>query len=299
MQTNILIARSYGGPDVLEFHRQELPPVAAGMARVTVKAAGINPIDARRMTGEFRHAPLPQAFGTEFSGVISALPDGVTEWAVGDGVLGSGAGFTHATVIDVPLDNLVRLPAGMDWAVAGSLAGAAQTAATVLAELGEMRSLLIHGGAGGVGSIAIQLAKARGISVVATGSAANQAYLAELGAVPVVYGAGLTARLKAAHSAPFDAAVDMAGTAEASEASLALVKADGIIGSITGKPLPSPRIRPMWVKRDRKVLAEITDAVADGRMSWEVSRRFPFADAAAAYEAILTGHTRGKSVLVF
>lgn len=269
------------------------------MARITVKAAGINPIDARRMTGEFRHAPLPQAFGTEFAGVIAALPAGTTDWAVGDEVLGSGAGFTHASVIDVPVDNLVRSPAGLDWAVAGSLAGAAQTAATILAELGDIRSLLVHGGAGGVGSITIQLAKARGITVVATGSAANQDYLANLGAIPVVYGAGLTDRLKAAHPAAFDAAIDMAGTPEATEASLALVKPDGIIGSITGKPLTSPRIKAMWVKRDRRVLEDITAAVAAGRVSWDVSRRFPFAEAPSAYEAILTGHTRGKSVLVF
>lgn len=299
MQTTILIARTYGGPDVLEFHMQALPPLAPGMARIAVKAAGINPIDARRMTGEFRHAALPQAFGTEFAGTIAELPADVAGWSVGDEVLGSGAGFTHASVIDVPMANLVRRPAGMDWAVAGSLAGAAQTAATILSELGDIRSLLIHGGAGGVGSILIQLAKARGGTVVATGSPASQDYLAGLGALPVVYGAGLSDRVQAAHRVPFDAAVDMAGTAEATATSLALVKPEGIIGSITGKPLTSPRIRAMWVKRDRAVLEQITNDVAAGRMSWDVSRRFPFAEAPSAYEAILTGHTRGKSVLVF
>jgi len=299
MKSTILIARTYGQPDVLEFFEQDLPPLAAGMARIEVRVAGVNPIDARRMTGEFRHAPMPQGFGTEFAGVIVDLPTGTKGWDIGDEVLGSGAGFTHATMIDVPLANLVGRPANVDWLVAGTLAGAAQTAMTILDELGEIRSLLIHGASGGVGSITIQIARSRGIAVVATASAGNQDYLAELDAVPVEYGPGLIERLKAVHPKLFDASVDMAGTEEATKASLVCVRPNGLIGSIAGVPTSSDRVQAIWVKRNRSNLQTVVDGVANGRFRWAVSRTYPFAEAADAYRAILAGHTRGKSALTF
>jgi len=299
MKTRILIARRYGQADVLEFVEQELPPLAAGTARVEVKAAGLNPIDARRMTGEFRHAPLPQGFGAEFAGVIVDLPAGTEGWAVGDEVLGSGGRFTHATVIDVPLANLVARPTNVDWAVAGSLAGVAQTAVTILDEVGDVGSLLIHGASGGVGSITVQIARARGIDVVATASARNQDYLAELGATPVEYGPGLIERLEAAHPALFDASIDMVGTEEATQASLARVKPDGLIGTIAGVHVSSDRVQALWTKRSPAKLKAVVDGVAEGRFRWDVSKAYPFADAAQAYAAILAGHTRGKSALMF
>jgi len=299
MKSMILIARAYGQPDVLEFFEQELPRLAAGTARIKVKAAGINPIDARRMTGEFRHAAMPQGFGTEFAGVIVDLPAGTEGWAVGDEVLGSGGGFTHATVIDVPLANLVARPANVDWAVAGSLAGVAQTAMTILDDVGDVGSLLIHGASGGVGSITIQIARARGIDVVATASARNQDYLAALGATPVEYGSGLIERLEVAHPAPFDASIDLSGKEEATQASLARVKPDGLIGSIAGVQLSSDRVQALWTKRSPAKLKAVVDGVAEGRFRWDVSKTYPFVDAAKAYAAILAGHTRGKSALVF
>jgi len=299
MISKILIARSYGQPDVLEFSEQELPPLAAGTARIKVKAAGINPIDARRMTGEFRHASLPQAFGTEFAGIIAELPAGTEGWAVGDEVLGSGGGFTHATVIDVPLANLVVRPANVEWAVAGSLAGVAQTAVTILNEVGDVGSLLIHGASGGVGSITVQIARFRGINVVATASAQNQDYLAALGATPVEYGPGLIGRLETAHPALFDASIDMSGKEEATQASLARVKPGGLIGSIAGVQSSSDRVQALWTKRNPAKLKVVVDGVAEGRFRWEISKTYSFAEAAKAYAAILAGHTRGKAALIF
>lgn len=299
MKSTILIARRYGQPDVLEFLEQELPPVAADTARIQVKAAGINPIDARRMTGEFRHGPLPQGFGTEFAGVIVALPEGVDGWAVGDEVLGSGGGFTHATVIDVPVTNLVARPGHLDWPVAGSLAGVGQTAMTILDDVGNVGSLLIHGGSGGVGSITIQMARARGIEVVATASARNLDYLAALGATPVEYGPGLTERLAAIHPALFDASIDMSGKEEATQASLARVRPDGLIGSIAGIAPSSNRVQALWTRRNVAKLKAVVDGVGEGRFRWDVSKTYPFAEAADAYREILAGHNRGKIVLTF
>lgn len=118
MKSTILFASSYGQANVLDFATQELPSLVSGMARIQVKASGINPIDARRMTGEFRHTPLPQTFGTEFAGIIVEVGNNANGWQIGDEVLGSGGAFTHATVIDVPVGNLVARPKTISWEVA-------------------------------------------------------------------------------------------------------------------------------------------------------------------------------------
>ncbi|WP_173912184.1 NADP-dependent oxidoreductase [Acinetobacter sp. Marseille-Q1618] len=298
MKSTILVAHEYGSSDVLEFQQVELPELATGMARIQVKAAGINPIDARRMTGEFKHSALPQTFGTEFSGVIIEVEEN-SQWSIGDEVLGSGGAFTHATVIDVPIANLIKKPNNISWAVAGSFAGVAQTAMTILNEMGEAKSLLIHGGAGGVGSVTVQLAKEKGMDVYATASEKNQDYLRKLGATPVVYGDGLIERLKAVHPNLFDASIDMVGSEEATQASLATVKAGGFMGTIAGRKLSSALIQPIWVKRNPENLAYVVKGVADQRLSWKVSREYPFEQAAQAYTDILQGHTQGKSVLIF
>lgn len=300
MKTTILIAQSYGQADVLEFHSQNLPQLPEGMARIEVKAAGINPIDARRMTGEFKHAPLPQAFGTEFAGTIVEIGPN-TKWKVGDEVLGSGGAFTHATIIDVPINNLVAKPKSITWEVVGTIAGAAQTAMTILDEIGDVKSLLIHGASGGVGSITVQIAKERGIEVVATASSRNQDYLKSLGAIPVVYGEGLIERLKSVYPDQFDASIDMSGTEDAAKASVECVKPNGFIGSIAGKKFSIARVQPVWVKRNPENLKYVVDGIDEGKFKWEVlpENIYPFEKASEAYANILQGHTRGKSVLIF
>jgi len=298
MKSTVLIAAKYGQSDVLEYVTTELPELSAGMARIKIKSAGLNPIDARKMTGEFRMAPLPQTFGTEFAGVIVAIDPNNGTWSIGDEVLGSGGAFTHATVIDVPIGNLIAKPASIDWTNAGTLAGVSQTAMTILDDIGNVDSLLIHGGSGGVGSITIQLAVKKGIKVVATASAKNQEYLQSLGAIPVVYGQGLIDRLKAVHSTPFDASIDMAGTDEATQTSIQTVKPNGFIGSISGKKL-SPQVRAVWVKRNPSNLKYVVDGIAAGEFKWNIDKSYPFEKAAEAYTSLLGGHTRGKLVFIF
>lgn len=298
-KSTILLANSYGPADVLEFQEYQLAALPEGFARIQVKAAGINPIDARRMTGEFKHAALPQTFGTEFSGEILEIDSNTNNFKVGDAVLGSGGAFTHATVIDVPISNLIRKPAQLSWEVAGSLAGVAQTAMTILDELGPIKSLLIHGASGGVGSITVQLAKERGIEVIGTASKGNLAYLEQLGAKAITYGEGLIERIKEVHSGAIDASIDMVGTEEATQASLATVKPEGIIGSIAGKRTSSDRVRAIWVKKNPRNLQYVVEGVADGKFNWEIDSIYSFRDAQQAYAKILEGHTRGKIVLSF
>jgi len=300
MQTTILIAQSYGEADkVLEFYSQELPDLNSGYARIKVKSAGINPIDARRMTGEFRHGTLPQTFGTEYAGEIIEIDSKESQWKVGDMVLGSCGAFTHATTIDVPIANLVKRPETISWEVAGTLAGVSQTAMTILDEIGDVKSILIHGASGGVGSITIQLAKERGFDVVATGSEKNQDYLKNLGAKAVVYGDGLIDRLKEINPEHFDASIDMSGTEDALQASLQTVKPEGFIGSIAGKKLSSPRLQAVWVKRNPENLKYVVDRISEGKFTWEIDTVYPFEKAVEAYANTLSGHTRGKNVLIF
>lgn len=294
MNTTVLLAHAYGQSNVLELENHTLPPLASGMARIHVKASGINPIDARRITGELKHAQLPQTFGTEFAGVTEN-----SAWKIGDEVLGSGGAFIHATVIDVPLANLVAKPKNLEWSIAGSIAGAAQTAMTILDEIGPMQSLLVHDGSGGVGSITIQLAVSRGITVIATASAKNQDYIRSLGAIPVVYGEGLIERLKKVHPHQFDASIDMVGNEDATQASLATVKNGGFMGTIAGRKLSSAEIQAVWVKRNVSNLKHVVEGVANNTFNWTVSREYPFRDSQQAYRDILEGHTQGKSVLLF
>jgi enoyl reductase len=299
METTALTARRYGQPDVLEYVTFAMPELARDTARIAVRAAGINPVDARRMTGELQFGDLPLFFGTEYAGTIVALNGDEGGWTAGDEVLGSGGDFTHATIIDVPIANLVRRPSSLPWETVGSLAGAAQTALTILEELGPVSSLLIHGGAGGVGTITIQLARQQGITVVATGSQDSQRHLAALGATPVVYGPGLIERLEQARPGIFDASIDMAGTAEATEASLARVKADGLIGSIAAMSPSSERVRPIMRRRDPALVERVVAGVVARDLKWLVSADYLFEDARSAYQAILARHVRGKSVLTF
>lgn len=294
----VLIARHFGGPEVLEFLSEPAPGPGPGEVLVQVRAAGVNPIDTRRMTGEFG-TDLPQTFGAEFAGTIQAVGADTAPWQVGDDVLGSGVGVTHATHIVVPARHLVAKPESLSWEIAGSLAAAGQTAATILRELAVPAggSLLVHGGSGGVGSITVQLAVGQGATVVATASAANQDYLRALGAIPVEYGPGLADRIAAVHPEPFTASIDMIGNREATETSLALVAPEGAIVTIAGRQVDSPRVRVMRGQRSREDLQRLVDGVTGGTLRWEVSRSYPLLDAVTAYRDMLSGHTRGKSVL--
>lgn len=298
-KTKILIASTYGDAEVLSIQETDLAPLAADFARIQVRAAGINPIDARRMSGEFKHGSNPQTFGTEFAGEIMELGSPNSSFQVGDAVLGSGGNFTHATVIDVPIQNLIKKPEKLSWEVAGSIAGVAQTAMTILDELGEIKSLLIHGASGAVGAITAQLAIQRGITVIGTSSPQNVAYVKSLGAIAVPYGTGLSERIKTIHPELIDASVDMSGTEEATLTSLELVKPDGIISTIAGKPVSSKRVINIWVKRNPRNLQVVVDGIASGQFEWKIDSIYPFEQAKQAYQKVLTGNMHGKVVLSF
>lgn len=228
---------SFGAPDVLEVVEVDTPRPGPGQVRVRVKAAGVQPFDARfrgGLFGEYVPAHFPQTVGNEFAGVVDEVGEGVNSFPEGSEVLGFVWQAGYAEHVVVGADQIVAKPAAMPWDEAGALSASGQTADTALEELavGGDETVLIHAAAGGVGSFAVQLARERDASVVGTASERNHDYLRSLGAIPVAYGEGLVDRVRAKAPQGVDAALDAHGGDEAIQASVELVADRDRIGTL-------------------------------------------------------------------
>ena len=244
----VALATAYGGPEVLTVTDQAVGEPGPGEARIAVRASGINPVDAKSYSGAFGADParLPLRLGSEAAGVVTAVGPSAAgpagPLAVGDEVIAFRAPGAYAAELIVPASALVPRPAELDWPQAAGLMLAGTTAwhTMVVTAVSEGDTVLVHGGAGGVGIMAVQLAQDRGARVVATASPAHHALLRELGAVPVSYGYGLIDRVRAAAPQGIDAAVDTVGADEAVDVSLELVADRARIVTIAafGRGLP-------------------------------------------------------------
>ena len=312
---SVVIAAAFGGPEVLSVVEEPAAEPGPGQARVTVRAAGVNPVDYKAYSGAFGADParLPVRPGSEAAGVVNAAgPDAVGPAgpvAVGDEVIAYRAPGAYATELVVPAAALVPKPRALDWAQAAGLMLAGVTAWHTLAatDVRQGDTVLIHGGAGGVGLMAVQLAIARGATAVATASPARHGFLRDLGALPVAYGAGLADRVRAAVPGGVDAAVDLAGTDEAVDVSLELVADRARIATIAAprrgfeagiKVLGgAPGADPGTQIRDAARL-ELAQLAAAKTLRVFVTQTFPLAGAADAHQAIMSGHTTGKIALI-
>ncbi len=229
-----------GGPEVLRVTEVPDPEPGPGEVRVRVYAAGVQPVDLAIREG-FRPPGLavepPFVLGNEFAGVVDRLGPDSGGWAVGDEVLGFRVLDGHAELVTVDAAQLVAKPAGMPWEQAGSLSASGQTAhvALTLLGVGPGDTVLVHGASGGVGTVAVQLARAWGATVIGTASERNHDYLRELGAIPVAYGDGLVEWVRAAAPQGVSAAFDAAGRG-ALEASVELVADKDRIGTVVDYP---------------------------------------------------------------
>jgi NADPH:quinone reductase-like Zn-dependent oxidoreductase len=209
----------YGGTDVLSVADAPSLTASPGQVRLAMRAAGVNPIDWKMMQGLMREEiplALPAGLGSDVAGVVDQVGAGVTEFQVGDDVLGSSLTTSFSETVLADPANLITKPADVSWEVAGSLAGAGGTAWAVLEQL-DIRAddtLLVHGAAGGVGTFAVQLAAARGARVIGTASERNHEYLRSIGAVPVTYGDGLFERVLSIAPQGVDAVLDTSGRGE-------------------------------------------------------------------------------------
>jgi NADPH:quinone reductase-like Zn-dependent oxidoreductase len=292
---------SYGGPEVLSWADAPDPHAGAGQVRIAVRAASVNPIDWKLLSGAMSGGqPLTETgyLGYDAAGVVDEIGPEVGDVSVGDDVFGRGQN-THAQY--AVLDSWARKPPSVDWAVAAAAGVAGETGERALRLLGVEGgdTVFIDGGAGGVGAVAVQMALARGARVVASASEANQDYLREVGAIPVRYGEGVADRVRAAAGGQVDAVFDVAGktpieqlTSLVSEPSRVLSIANFAAGQagarVTGGGEDS---RPM------EALAEVAELLAQNKLVIKV-QTFPFDRAAEAYRISQNGHVRGKLVLV-
>jgi enoyl reductase len=294
---------SYGDPDVLLVVDVDAPDPGPDQTRVRVKAAGVQPFDCLFRSGkahQWMPASFPQRLGNEFAGVIDATGEGVTDYAVGDEVLGWAVLSSHAEHVVTGTDQIVAKPPNMPWTEAGALSASGQTAATALAQLavGQNDTVLIHAAAGGVGSFAVQIAKARGATVIGTASERNHDYLRSLGAIAVSYGDGLTQRVHAVAPDGVDAAIDAAGTAEALHVSLELVADKNRVGAVAFNPNAAELdVRRLSTERSAAQLAELTELYTQRKLQIHIHKTFPLTQAAGAHREVETGHARGKVVL--
>ncbi|GFE27194.1 NADP-dependent oxidoreductase [Streptomyces nigrescens] len=300
-----IIYDTFGGAEVLRLGDTDKPVPGPGDVRVKVVTVGVNPLDYKRRYGwveQFYPTTFPAVPGLEFAGVVDALGDGAgDEFAVGDEVFGwtrTGAYAEYALAGDI-----VRKPAALSFEAAAALPVAGETAQRVLDLLGLTtgETLLLHGAAGAVGQVAVQLAVAGGATVVGTASPANHDFLRALGAVPVAYGAGLADRVRAVAPQGVDAVFDAAGQ-DALPVSIALrggttdriVTIADMNAAEHGVPFsaggtPSEQIRAG--------LAAHARLAVEGRLAVPVVETFPLADAAKAQELSEAGHVRGKLVI--
>ncbi|MFI6577772.1 NADP-dependent oxidoreductase [Nocardiopsis sp. NPDC050513] len=291
-----------GPPDVLEILDLPDPEPGPGQVRVRVRAAGVQPVDTaiRRGVRLGFEVASPQVLGNDFAGTVDALGAGVNGVAVGDAVLGWSLMACYAEFVVVGVDQIVPRPAGMPWEHAGVLASSGQTAHTALRALrvGEGDTVLVHAAAGGVGTFAVQMARAWGAAVLGTCGEANADHVRALGAVPVRHGEGLADRVRAAAPAGVDAALDMVG-GETLRASVELVEDRERVGTIVDYP-GAAELGVVGIRSLRSVerLREVVELYERGALRVHVSRAFPLEEAAEAHRVSELRRTRGKLALV-
>lgn len=300
----------FGGPEVLSLMSRPMPEAGPGQVRVRIKAAGMQPFDTAVRAGWTPPGltdPLPRIPGNEFAGVIDQVGPGVADQGepgvrldVGTEVLGFSLLNSYAEYIVVPATDVTPKPPELPWEVAGALTAAVQTADIAIGQLNPAtgETILIHAAAGAVGSVAVQLAVRRGATVIGTAREENHAYLRDLGAIPVAYGDGLTARVRALAPGGVDAALDGAGGA-ALDASLELVPDRGRILTMVDHA-KADELGIMVTKgvRTAERLARYAALCAKGELKFLIRRTYRLEEAADAHREIETRHGRGKLALL-
>ncbi len=294
-----------GGPEVLQAAVRPVPEPAPTEVQVRVRAAGLNPVDWKTRAGGGLSGLLgagPWVLGWDVAGEVVELGGGVTRFAVGDRVFGmprfphEGGGYGE--YVTAPSRQFARTPDGLDDVAAAGLPLAGLTALQSFdaAGLEKGRRVLVHAAAGGVGHLAVQLAKARGAYVIGTASAAKHGFVHDLGADEVIdY-----------HARPFeeqvtdvDVVFDAVG-GDVTRRSVGVLREGGVLATIPGGELPSaPGIRVFWllVEPDGTGLERLAALVAEGALRVEVAETAPLAQVGRLHALGETGRTTGKLVV--
>ncbi len=305
---NAVRIHDFGGPEVLQYEQAPRPVPAAGELLIRVHAAGINPVDwkTRERGAATRRDQLPLILGWDVSGIVEEAGDGVADFSAGDAVYGlvrfPAPGSAYAEYLTAPADQLAPRPGSLDHVEAAAMPLVALTAWQALfdaAGLAAGQTLLVHAAAGGVGHIAVQLAKWKGARVIGTASARNEDFLREIGVDQFIdY---TTTRFEDVVS-DIDVVLDTMAE-DTRERSWGVLKRGGVLVSILGDPSPESaaergvRAARTLVQPNATQLRELTTLFDSGEVKPAIDSVFPLQEVRAAHERIQTGHVRGKVVL--
>jgi NADPH:quinone reductase-like Zn-dependent oxidoreductase len=299
----------FGGPEVLVPAKIDRPVPGPTEVLVRVHATSVNPVDWKTRAGGGVAMSTPAVVGWDVSGVVEEAGPGVTRFGAGDEVYGMPR-FPHparayAEYVTAPSRHLARKPRTLDHEHAAALPLAGLTAWQALVDTADVQAgqrVLVHAAAGGVGHLAVQIAKARGAYVIGTASAGNHDFLRELGVdEPVDY----RATDFAAAVRDVDVVLDAIG-GEYTTRSIATLAAGGLLVSIRGGASDEAlaaaaaarvRVAALMVEPDHAGLEGLTALVEAGRLRVEVARVLPLPEAAEAHRLGEAGRTRGKIVL--
>ncbi|MCU1471990.1 NADP-dependent oxidoreductase [Amnibacterium sp.] len=310
-----VVAPRYGGPEVLELRDREIAPPGTGRVLIRVLAAGVNPADTKRIAGRFGDDPskLPLRPGSEVAGIVTAVGEDVAPAGrgieVGQEVVAYPVVGGWADEVVAKAEHVFPKPGPLSFPAAANLllAGTAAAHLVDVTGVGTGDVVLVHGASGGVGTLAVQLARLAGARVLGTTSDRNADLVRRLGAEPVRYGDGLVDRVRALAPGGVDAALDCVGTDEAVRASLALLADPGRLATIVafeavlaagGKALGAgPGADPGTAFRNaaRAGLIALAD---EGRLEVPVAATRPLAEASEALRVLARDHPGGKLALV-
>ncbi|MFY9931930.1 MAG: NADP-dependent oxidoreductase [Streptosporangiaceae bacterium] len=295
----------YGDVDVLKIADVPKPEPGPGQVLVLLKAAGINPGEAKIRDGQLHErwpATFPSGQGSDLAGVVAETGLGVTAFALGDEVIGyTDDRASQAEYVVVEEQHLTAKPAGVPWEVAGGLfvAGATAYAAVRAVALTQGDTVVVSGAAGGVGSIAVQLARRAGATVIGLASPANHEWLQGHGVIPVAYGDGVAGRIRQA-AGKVDAFIDTVGGDYVEIA----INDLGVEPSRIDTVANFEAVAKYGVKAEgnaagasAETLAELAGLIAAGQLEVPIAATFPLSQVQDAYRRLATGHLRGKIVL--
>lgn len=296
----------FGHADVLKVEEVARPVPKANQVLIKVKAAGINPGEVSIREGwldKIYPTTFPSGQGSDLAGIIEEVGEGVTEFKAGDEVLGfTNYRGSHAEYVIADADTIIPKPASIPWEVAGSLfvVGSTAYASVKAVALKPGDTVVVSAAAGGVGSLAVQLAKEKGAKVIGLAGKDNQQWLIDHGIIGVIYGDGQEERIKTAANGKVDAFMDTFGKGYVDLALQLGVPKDRI-----NTIIDFDAVQKYGVKSDgsdsaanTNVLKELAGLITAGKLEIDIAKTFPLSEVREAFKELEQRHTHGKIVLI-